>query len=229
MEKQCLGERSAEKLQEFKARDRKRHHTLKLQYKRKSKVVALPQPIDVKEQKVFVEAGALGADDFSERQWTQAKIRSHLMQVGDRSAATVFVVSDPCRPGDRTAAVASIVGGLLATPGHFLDPSRGGLVLKLKPAQKLPRNIFVSAGTLSRHGPMVDLMRGIGAPSRWTWFGKDGDADKRRFLDLAKRRARCKKSSEMVTLVRQAEFKEFGKLSEEDDAANLPQQHLATR
>ncbi len=72
----------------------------------------------------------------------------------------------------------------------------------------LPRFIFVSEGTVTKHKPMVELLRRVctqqahacgAAMQRWQWFNDVPD-QRLRFLERGRARGKAH-ASEMVTLV----------------------------
>ncbi len=207
-DRSCLRADSGRKMQDFRIRERRRQHDLDLQWRRKRAVHALPQACDCRGQRVYVEDATLVAGSAK---WREAKRSAGVSEVEDRRFATIFVVPSPSEPGDRNGVIASMVGGLLATPSYFFTEAKDGMALKLKSALARPRNIFVSPGTIGKHKPMIDLMRhmstrdGPQRHKRWRWLDGGTEEEKERFLDLGRRRHQGGHSSEMVTLVLAAE------------------------
>ena len=136
-------------------------------------------------------------------------LRLNLVEVKERSVADVFVVLNPAAPGDRNKAIASMVGGLLCTPGFLLaQDGAGATAVQLVRGLLPPRFIFVSEGTVTKHKPMVELLRRVctqqahacgAATQRWHWFN-DAPDQRLRFLERGRARGKAH-ASEMVTLV----------------------------
>ena len=198
-------------LREFRKHEQDRQRELELKWRRQASVQALPEKVDLAQKHVFVGDGARVACGLEQR-WRAAKNAAGMVEVQERANAQVFMVLDPSAPGDRNRVVASMVGGLLCTPGFVLEPDgRGAVVLQLHRALSMPRSIFVSEGTVSIHKPMVDLMQRVcevelrrgKAKPRWQWF-TDMPDQRERFLERTriKDKGHC---SELVTLVTPSE------------------------
>jgi hypothetical protein len=143
--------------------------------------------------------------------WSSGGVRQKtagVVEVQDRALAQVFVVLDPSAPGDRNKAIASMVGGLLCVLPFLLGSNdSGAAALQLRRALSMPRSIFVSEGTVSKHKPMVDLTQRVcemegrakgRAKQRWQWFTDTPD-ERQRFLEHARVRGKAH-ASEMATL-----------------------------
>ena len=202
---------SSQALHDFTKLEQARQRDLEMKWRRQAAVLALPEKVDLSQKRLFIEEGARAACGL-EQQWRAATSATGMVEVRDHAAAQVFVVLDPSAPGDRSKTVASMVGGMLCTPGFLLEQNgRGAAVLQLFRALSMPRFIFVSKGTESNHKPMVELMKRVCGVEerrgkqkhRWQWF-YDRPEERARFLQ--RRRLRDKDhASEMVTLVTPSE------------------------
>ena len=152
-------------LVDFQKREENRQCGLEVQWRRKASAQALPEKVELHGKRLFIEGEARGACGL-EPQWRAATGIAGVTEVRDRAAAQVFVVLNPSDPGDRNKAIASMVGGLLCTPGFVLEARSGAVAFQLLRALSMPRYIFVSKGTSSNHrngGPHAESLCSGGA------------------------------------------------------------------
>ena len=157
---------------------------------------------------MFVAAGAArGALDAPPGAWARMRQAGALREVSQLHEASVFVVLNPAKPGDRIKVTAGMLGRAVCTPLRL--SSGAGPFLQLRPGLQRPRYIFVTAFCQAKHIDMIAFMQATSKREprgRWRWHGP-AQVDARTFLDRADKRAGAH-ASEMVTLMNAEEVGE---------------------
>ncbi len=175
---------------------------------RKQKVIrALPKPGAFPGMAVWLDKAARQELDRPAGEWFRL---CQLLQLREtqRHLASILVVTNPAKPGDRNGIVAAMLGQALCTPCHLLSGT--GPLLRLCRAVQGPRYILVSAACQARYPNTIGLMKATASStraSRWKWFAETA-AEQETFLRRAKQRGH-KHNSELVTLVLESERARF--------------------
>ncbi|MCP4245071.1 MAG: hypothetical protein GY772_31410, partial [bacterium] len=91
---------NSQALQEFRELENDRQRKLEAIWRRKALARALPEQVDLRGKRVFVDDAAHAACGLPQ-QWREAIAGPGLVEGKERTAANVFVVLNPAAPGDR--------------------------------------------------------------------------------------------------------------------------------